>query len=351
MKKWLAGAICLFTLIGIVWVGMTNHYGNPQPSPDYVLTYAENQADDYPTSQGAYKFAELVWERTGGKVEIQVNTEGILGDESEIIRQMQFGGVDFARVSLSPLSEVIPKLNVLQMPYLYVNSDHMWSVLEGDIGDEFLDSFGGSSLVALSWYDAGARSFYSTKKPIQNLRDMKGMKIRVQESKLMQEMILALGAEPVLMKYEEVYSAFQTRQIEAAENNWSSYESTGHYEVAPYFTLDEHTRVPEVQIVSEVTWNKLPEEYQKIILQCARESAKYEREVWSRHQKASEQKVREAGCEVVVMDTLERGRFRQAVQPLYEKFCADYLDVIERIVEEGKKFEKNESGWSLPENR
>ena len=132
MKKWLAGAVCLLTLIGIVWMGVGKLYDTPEPSPEFVLTYAENQADDYPTSQGAYKFAELVWEKTGGKVEIQVNTEGALGDEREIIRQMQFGGVDFARVSLSPLSEVIPKLNVLQMPYLYVNSEHMWNVLEGD---------------------------------------------------------------------------------------------------------------------------------------------------------------------------------------------------------------------------
>ena len=339
MKKWLAGAVCLLTLIGIVWMGVGKLYDTPEPSPEFVLTYAENQADDYPTSQGAYKFAERVWEKTGGKVEIQVNTEGALGDEREIIRQMQFGGVDFARVSLSPLSEVIPKLNVLQMPYLYVNSEHMWNVLEGEIGEEFLDSFGGSYLVALSWYDAGARSFYSSQKPIQNLKDIQGMKIRVQESELMWDMIKALGAEPVFLTYEEVYSAFQTGTIEAAENNWSSYESAGHYEVAPYFTVDEHSRVPEVQMVSEVTWNKLPEEYQEIIRQCARESAKYEREVWDRRQEVSKKKVIEAGCQVVTMDPSEISQFRQAVQPLYEKFCADYLDIISQIVEEGKKFE------------
>ena len=165
------------------------------------------------------------------------------------------------------------------------------------------------------------------------------MKIRVQESELMWDMIKALGAEPVFLTYEEVYSAFQTGTIEAAENNWSSYESAGHYEVAPYFTVDEHSRVPEVQMVSEVTWNKLPEEYQEIIRQCARESAKYEREVWDRRQEVSKKKVIEAGCQVVTMDPSEISQFRQAVQPLYEKFCADYLDTISQIVEEGKKFE------------
>ena len=165
--------------------------------PEFVLTYAENQAEDYPTTQGAYKFAELVYERTGGKIESQVNAGGVLGDEKTVIERLQFGGVDFARVSLSPLAEFVPKLNVLQMPYLYTGREHMWKVLEGSIGDDFMNSFGGSHLVALSWYDAGARNFYSTAKPIECLEDMKGLNIRVQESELMKDTIEALGATPV----------------------------------------------------------------------------------------------------------------------------------------------------------
>ncbi|MCI8830486.1 MAG: TRAP transporter substrate-binding protein [Lachnospiraceae bacterium] len=342
MKKWLAGMACLFLLIGVMGIGLSKRYENTPSVPVFVLTYAENQADDYPTSLGAYRFSRLVWERTEGAVEIQVNTGGALGDEWEIIRQMQFGGVDFARVSLSPLSEFIPKLNVLQMPYLYNSSEHMWSVLEGDIGHEFLNSFEGSNLVALSWYDAGARSFYSSKKPIRTLEDVRGMRIRVQESGLMREMIKALGANAVSIKYGEVYSAFQTGEIEAAENNWSSYESTGHYEVAPYYTVDEHSRVPEVQIVSEITWDKLPEEYRNIIRECAQESARYEREEWEKYQKEAERKIRSQGnkVEVVNMPAEERLRFRQAVEPLYEKFCADYMDIVERIAEEGEKTER-----------
>ena len=145
--------------------------------PEFVLTYAENQAEDYPTTQGAYRFAELVKQRTGGKVEILINAEGILGDERTVIEQLQFGGVDFARVSLSPLSEFVPELNVLQLPYLYTGAEHMWKVLEGEIGDSFLGSFEGSSLVALSWYDAGARNFYNSVRPIEKLEDMKGLTI------------------------------------------------------------------------------------------------------------------------------------------------------------------------------
>ena len=160
------------------------------------------------------------------------------------MNSFQFGGVDFARVSLSPLAEFVPKLNVLQMPYLYTGREHMWKVLEGPIGTDFMNSFGGSSLVPLSWYDAGARNFYSTAGPIESLDDMKGLKIRVQESELMMDTIQALGATPVPMAFGDVYSGLQTGEIDGAENNWPSYESTRHYEVAKYFTLDEHTRVP-----------------------------------------------------------------------------------------------------------
>ncbi|WP_349675015.1 TRAP transporter substrate-binding protein DctP, partial [Hungatella hathewayi] len=142
-------------------------------APEFVFTYAENQAEDYPTTQGACRFAELVEEKTGGRIKILVKADGDLGDEKTVIEQIQFGGVDFARVSLTPLAEFVPRLNVLQMPYLYTGREHMWKVLDGEIGDDFLNSFDGSGLVALSWYDAGARNFYSSTKPITKLEDMK----------------------------------------------------------------------------------------------------------------------------------------------------------------------------------
>ena len=194
-----------------------------ETEPDFVLTYAENQAEDYPTTQGADKFAELVKEKTEGKVEILVNAGGSLGDEKSVIEQLQFGGIDFARVSISTVAEYIPKLNVLQMPYLYTGADHMWKVLEGPIGDDFLNSFDGSGLIALSWYDAGARSFYNSIKPIEKLEDIKGMTIRVQESELMSDTVRALGAVPVPMIYGEVYSGLQTGKVDGAENNWPSF--------------------------------------------------------------------------------------------------------------------------------
>lgn len=306
--------------------------GDTASSPEFVFTYAENQAEDYPTTQGAYKFAELVKEKTNGRIEINVQAGGVLGDEKSVIEQMQFGGVDFARVSLSPLSEFVPKLNVLQLPYLYRDAEHEWKVLDGPIGDDFINSFDGSNLVALSWYDSGARNFYTTNKQIKTLEDMKGLKIRVQESELMMGMIEALGASPTPMAYSEVYSALQTGVIDGAENNWPSYESTSHYEVAKYFTIDEHNRVPELQLASQVTWDKLSAEDQAILRECAKESSKLERELWAEREKTSEAKVKEAGSEIYELPEEEKKRFQEAVQPLYEKFASDYMDVIDQII-------------------
>jgi tripartite ATP-independent transporter DctP family solute receptor len=308
--------------------------------PEYVFTYAENQAEDYPTARGAKRFAELVNKRTNGRIEILVYAQGTLGDEKSVLEQMQFGGIDFARVSLSPLSGIAPQLNVLQMPFLYSGSEHMWKVLDGPIGYGFMNALNGTGLTALSWYDAGARNFYCSEKPIRTLEDMKGLHIRVQESELMEDMISALGGTAVPMAYETVYSALQTGTIDGAENNWPSYESEKHYEVAKYYTVDEHARVPELQLVSQVTWDKLSEEDQLIIRECARESAVYERSLWAAREAASERTVREKGCEIYEMPEEERERFREAMQPIYEKYCADDMDIIRAIEDAGEISDK-----------
>lgn len=310
---------------------------NPGPPPEYVFTYAENQARDYPTTQGAYRFAELVEKRTGGRIRILVYAEGALGDEKSVIEQLQFGGIDFARVSLSPLAEQVPEMNVLQMPYLYEGPEHMWRVLDGEIGEEFMEFLDGSGLKGLSWYDAGARSFYCTSRVIRSPKDVAGLRIRVQESELMREMVETLGGTAVPMAYDEVYSALETRRIDGAENNWPSYESVRHYEVAPCYSVNEHTRVPELQLASGYTWNQLSPEDQMILMECAKESAKHERRLWSRRSDWSRQRVENAGCRITELTLEEKAQFREALMPMYEKFCADYMDVVERIEKAGWK--------------
>ena len=336
MKKTLFAATCVLLAAGMVVTGCKKDgkTGGEAPQSEttkMVLKYAENQAQDYPTTQAAYKFAELVEQKTDGRIHIDVYHGGQLGDEKSVIESLQFGGIDFTRVSISPLAEFDKSLNVLQLPYLYKDAAQMWRVLEGDIGENFLKGVEKAGLVGLSWFDAGARNFYNSKKPVTKLEDLKGLKIRVQESQLMMGMVSALGASATPMAYGEVYSGLQTGVIDGAENNWPSYDSVSHYEVAKYYVLDEHTRVPEMQMVSKITWDKISPEDQKIIKECALESAKVERELWAAKEGASEAKVKEAGSVVTELEPGEKEKFQAAMAPLYSQFGSGYEDIIKAI--------------------
>ena len=300
--------------------------------PDYVFTYADNQTVDYPTVKGAIYFAKLVEERTDGRIKIDINSDAVLGDESSVMKQMKFGGIDFARLSLTVLAEEEPRLNVLQLPYIYRDAEHMWNVLDGNTGDKFLDIMEATGLVGLSWYDAGARSFYTISKPIRTADDIKGLRIRVIDSRLMIDMVNALGGVAVPLFYDEVYSGMQTGVLDGAENNIPSYESMKHYEVARYYTSDEHTRVPEIQAVSLVTWNKLSEKDQEIIRRCAEDSALYERELWKEYNKDSLDKLKQNGAEIIELPKYEIDKFRKAVLPLYEKYCSKYMDLVNEVI-------------------
>ena len=303
-----------------------------EPGAELILRYAENQPDDYPTTQAALAFADLVAQRTNGRVKVLVYSGGELGAEQSVIQQMQFGGIDFSRVSLSQLAEYEPALSVLQLPYLYTDADQMWRVLDGTIGDEFLSTLESLELMGLSWFDAGVRSIY-TRQKVTGLADLQGLTIRVQESDMMSEMITDLGAKPVKVVYSKVYAALHNGEIDGAENNWPSYEAMGHYEVAPYFLKDEHTRVPEVQLASPMVMEKLAalgESYPEIIRMCARESAKVERKLWAQQEAESEENMRAVGIEVTELDEAEKEKFRAAVQPMYDLF-AEQSGLIARI--------------------
>lgn len=300
--------------------------------PEYVFSYAENQDVDYPTTLGGQYFADLVEEKTGGRIKILIQHSGERGNESQVISQLKYGGVDFARLSISELTNEIKALNVLQLPYLYENSEHMWKILDGEIGDYFLEVVNEYDMVGLSWYDAGARNFYTKDRPIQKLEDFKGLKIRVQESNMMASMVEYLGGEPVKKPYSEVYSLLEKSEADGAENNWPSYESMQHYEVAGYYTLDEHVRIPELQICSKHTWDKLSLEDRQIILECAKESSLYQRELWKEQETKSRELAVSAGAKVLHLSTAEKKKFRKAVEPLYERYCEDYMDMIHEIL-------------------
>lgn len=323
--------VSFLTAIGWKLVALSN-----KRNPEFIFLYAENQPADYPTSRGAQYFSELVEKRTDGKIKILVKTGGELGVEKDVIDQLAYGGIDFARISLSQLAEKIPEMNILQMPYLYKDSEHMWRVLDGELGDYFMDMTKSYDLIGLSWYDAGARNFYSRKTAITCLEDMKGKKIRVQESQMMADMIEAMGGIPVKMEYEDVYSGLERGLVDGAENNWSSYIFMNHNEVARFYTMDEHTRVPELQLCSSNTFSLLSEEERDIIVQCARESALYERELWQEQEKECRERAVEQGVIVVELTPKQKEEFQKAMQSVYEKYSGSGMNLIQKIIDCGE---------------
>lgn len=321
-------ALAACTALGAVGCGRAEEY----TGPELILRYAENQPEDYPTTQAALAFADLVAQRTEGRVKVVVYSGGGLGAEQSVIEQMQYGGIDFARVSLSQLAEYMPALNVLQLPFLYQDAGQMWRVLDGNIGDEFLTRLDDIDLTGLSWFDAGVRSFY-TRRKVTCLAELQGLRLRVQESDTMSMMVSALGADPVQVVYSQVYAALHNGQIDGAENNWPSYEAMSHYEVAPYFLRDEHTRVPEIQLASIPAMEKLAAldpTFPGILRSCARESALIERTLWAEQEAGAEQDMLARGIVVTELSSEEKQKFRAAVQPLYDQF-AEQAELIARI--------------------
>lgn len=298
-------------------------------APAMTLKLAENQPGDYPTTIGDLDFAKRVSDKTGGRIKIDVYHSAQLGDEKTVIEQIQLGAIDFARVNVQPLGEFSKKIGVLNLPYLFDSEEHLWKVLNGPIGQEILDSLSGSKMVGLTFYDSGSRSFYNSKKAVAVPADLKGMKIRVQQSNLMVDLVNALGASATPMAYGEVYNGLKSGVIDGAENNWPSYYSTSHYEVAKYITLDHHTRSPEVIIASKALWDKLSEADRKVLLDAAKASTDVQRKSWKEYEKKSIDAVKAKGNTITEVKNLKA--WQDAVAPLYNTHGANFKDMIDKI--------------------
>lgn len=294
-----------------------------------TLVLAENQSEDYPTTVGAKEFARLVEEKTDGRYKIKVYSGGQLGDEKDVLELAQLGAVDFARVNTIPLTEFSDDIGVLAMPFLFEEEEKKWEKLNGDVGRELLDTLEGSNLVGLSFYDSGERSFYNTIRPIETPEDMKGMKIRVQASEMAIDIVEALGASATPMEYGEVYSGLQTGIIDGGENNFPSYYTSGHYNVAPYFTVNGYQGVPEVLLGSEDMWKTLNSDDKEAFREAALESVDVQRESWAALTAEAKQVVVEAGSELVEIDDITP--WRKAVQPVYDKYEDRYDEWIEKL--------------------
>jgi tripartite ATP-independent transporter DctP family solute receptor len=299
-----------------------------------VYRLADNQPDGYPTVLGDQAMAKYVETKTNGAIKIEVYNNSVLGTEKDTIEQTQTGDIHFIRVGLNPLSSINPVMNALAMPFLFQDRAHMFKVLDGPIGQELMESLQKQNLLGLCWFDAGFRNFYNSKKEIKTPNDMKGLKIRVQESALMMDMIRYLGASPTPMAYAEVYPGIQNGIIDGAENNWPSYITAAHFEVAKYFTVDGHMASPEMVLINTGVWNSLSEAEKKIVKEGAAEGAKVERAVWLEAEAKYEKKARDAGSTITELNPEQHKLFQDALAPLYQQPAyANFADIIKRARE------------------
>jgi tripartite ATP-independent transporter DctP family solute receptor len=304
--------------------------GTTSAQATLALKLAEIHEAGFPTTQGDEEFARLVTERSQGRIVITVYPSGQLGEETPVIQKVQTGDIDFARISLSPMAQSAPELNVLTLPYIYTDSVQMWKVLQGPIGAEMLKSVEKAGMVGLNFLDAGSRNFYTTKKQIKSVADLKGLKIRIQDNKLMRDMMGLLGAAGIPMATGDIYSALQTGTVDGAENNVPSYVGFSHHEVAKYFIADGHTRVPEITVVSKALFDTLSKADQDLIKKAAADAVEFQKAKWADSEKSYADKAKAAGTVFYTPDAKAIAEFQKAVEPIYKDY-AKFSDLIQRI--------------------
>jgi tripartite ATP-independent transporter DctP family solute receptor len=292
---------------------------------------ADTQSEDYPTVQALYYMGSLIAEKSGGRLQIKVFHSHQLGEEKETIEQTRAGAIDLNRTNVALIGSFVPAMNVLAMPFLFRSIEHLQKVLDGPIGDEILGSCAPYGFVGLAFYDSGARSIYNSVRPVRSLADVKGLRLRVQQSQLMSEMIRALGAEPVELPYGQVLTGLATKLIDGAENNWPSFVTTDHYKYAGFYTLTEHTMSPEVLVMSQKAWQSLSDEDRKIFRDAAIKSSHFMREKWKELEERSKEQAKSAG--VTIVTDLDRKPFEDAMEGIYAKARQDpaATELIERI--------------------
>jgi tripartite ATP-independent transporter DctP family solute receptor len=291
---------------------------------------ADVHPDDYPTVMAVKFISDQLKAKTGGKDSIKVYPNSTLGSEKDTIEQLKIGALDFVRINVAPMNNICAETMVPTMPFLFRSTEHMRKVLDGPIGDEILKACEKQGFVGLAFYDSGSRSIYTVKKPVKTLADMKGLKIRVQQSDLWVSLLQAMGANATPMPYGEVYTGLKTGLVDGAENNWPSYETSHHYEVAKFYSMTEHSMAPEMLLMSKKVYDGLTPAEQKMIREAAKESVPYMRKLWDAKEKASRDLVEKGGAQVVEVD---KKSFSDAMKPVYDKFITDpkMKDMIKRV--------------------
>lgn len=276
--------------------------------------------EGHPNYAGMDRFAELVDEYTGGEISVEVFHGGVLGSQPDALEQVQLGAIDVGNFNLGPIGPLVQETNLVSLPFIFRDVDHMFRVLDGEAGDIMSAAMAEAGIMPIAWFDAGARSFYNNTGPINTPDDVAGMRIRVMNNDLFTGMVDAMGGNGTPMAFAEVYQALRTGVVDGAENNFPSFESVGHFEVAGFYSLSQHLIIPECVCVNTAAFEGLSADMQAAVVRAAEEAASYQRELWAAQELSSREAVEAAG--VTVNEIVDKAPFQDAMAPVY----ASYLE-------------------------
>ncbi|BET66601.1 TRAP transporter substrate-binding protein [Opitutales bacterium ASA1] len=298
-----------------------------------VIKLAHVLDRSHPVHKGMEEMDRRLRELSGGTVELLIIPNSPLGSETECLSQVRSGALAMTKVSAASLESFVPEMAVFSLPYLFRDREHFWKVLEGPIGEELLQAGDSVGIHGLCYYDSGSRSFYTVGKPILTPEDVKGMKIRVMQSPMAMDLIRTLGGAPTPIAWGELYTALQQGMVDGAENNEPSLSTSRHYEVAKHYSLDEHTSIPDVLVMSKQAWDRLPPHVQAWVTQAARESVPYQRKVWEEQVERSMAEIKAAG---VTIHRPDKAPFVEASAPMYAPFEGKPLGILAQRIREVK---------------
>lgn len=284
----------------------------------------------HPVHQGLVFMAEEVFRISGGQMQVDIYPSEQLGTERQLLELLQIGSMDITKVSASAVENFVPSMKALSLPYIFRDEEHQWKILNGDIGRELLLDGEKYWLYGLCFYDAGSRSFYTKSKPIRSPEDLQGMKIRVMNSQTAMQMIKDMGGAPTPISFGELYTALQQGVVDGAENNAPSFYTSHHYEVCKYYTIDEHTSVPDVLFIGTNSWAKLNDQQKGWLQEAVNNSVPEQRRLWKEADQHALDEVKKAGVEIIYPD---KEPFAEKVSGIFENYRSEpeIYDLIQRI--------------------
>ena len=286
-----------------------------------VLYLGHSLPQSHPVHKGILEFQRVLDEKSGGTVQIKVFPDAQLGSEREVLELLQIGSLAATKVSAATLSNFVPEYHILGIPYLFRSKEHQFSVLEGEIGKSILEKGSKFWLRGLCYYDAGSRSFYTSEKAIRTPEDLKSLKIRVMNNQMAINMVNSMGGSATPLSYSELYTAIQQGVVDGAENNPPSFVSSNHYEISKYYTLDQHSSVPDVLVIGTKFWEQLTAQEKVWVQDAANESSQAQKVFWNESVEESIRVAKEHGVEIIIP---EKSLFAEKSKSVVEGFVKEY---------------------------